>query len=79
MFVAEGLFFLNKVFEILNFLAENFVFIYMGLSLFTFNKHRWYPGFILASFVSLPASVTPQSMLYSLTKLSGRDIDWTYS
>ena len=41
-----------QVFEILNFLAENFVFIYMGLSLFTFNKHRWYPGFIVASFVS---------------------------
>lgn len=41
------------MFEILNFLAENFVFIYMGLSLFTFKKHRWYPGFIGVSFVSL--------------------------
>ena len=70
-----------QVFEILNFLAENFVFIYMGLSLFTFNKHRWYPGFILASFVSFLSVwlILLQSVLYFLTELLGWYTDWTCS
>ena len=40
------------MFELLNFVAENFVFSYMGLALFTYPSHQWIPGFILFSFVS---------------------------
>jgi len=43
----------KDLFDLLNFLAENFVFSYMGLSLFTYTNHQWVPGFILFSFVSL--------------------------
>ena len=42
----------KEVFELVNFLAENFIFAYMGLSLFTYSNHQWVPGFILFSFVS---------------------------
>lgn len=41
-----------QVFELLNFLMENFVFTYIGVSTFTFEKHNWDAGFILFAFVS---------------------------
>lgn len=43
----------KELFELVNFLAENFVFSYMGLSLFTFENHQWVPGFIAFSFVAI--------------------------
>ena len=46
----------KDLFELINFLAENFVFSYMGLSLFTYKNHQWVPGFIAVSFVSLHLS-----------------------
>ena len=45
------LFFL-QLFEVLHFLAENFIFSYMGLALFTFQNHIFSPIFILGAFVS---------------------------
>lgn len=43
----------KDLFELINFLAENFVFSYMGLSLFTYKNHQWVPGFITFSFVAI--------------------------
>jgi len=43
-----------QLFELLNFLMENFVFAYIGVSTFTFHRHYWNPWFILLAFVSLP-------------------------
>lgn len=43
----------KQMFELLNFLAENFIFSYIGVSMFTFPKHHFDPLFILAGFVSL--------------------------
>jgi sodium/hydrogen exchanger-like protein 6/7 len=43
----------KDLFELINFLAENFVFSYMGLSLFTYKNHQWVPGFIMFSFVAI--------------------------
>ncbi|KAI6079544.1 Sodium/hydrogen exchanger [Aix galericulata] len=40
------------LFEVLHFLAENFIFSYMGLALFTFQKHIFSPVFIIGAFVS---------------------------
>ena len=40
----------------LNFLMENFVFTYIGVSVFTFHKHSWNAGYILLSFVSFLCS-----------------------
>ena len=42
-----------QLFELLNFLAENFVFLYIGVSVFTFESVAWNPWFILGAFVSL--------------------------
>ena len=42
-----------QLFELLNFLAENFIFSYMGLALFTFKNHIFNPMFIVGAFVSL--------------------------
>lgn len=41
-----------QLFELLNFLAENFIFSYMGLTLFTFQNHAFNPMFIVGAFVS---------------------------
>ena len=41
-----------QTFALLNFLAESFIFSYMGLSLFTFQHHQWKIGFISWTFVS---------------------------
>ncbi|KAK2517395.1 hypothetical protein Q9233_013138 [Columba guinea] len=38
------------LFEVLHFLAENFIFSYMGLALFTFQKHIFSPIFIIGAF-----------------------------
>lgn len=45
---------LSQLFEVLHFLAENFIFSYMGLALFTFQNHVFSPIFILGAFVSFP-------------------------
>ncbi|KAK1804059.1 hypothetical protein P4O66_020101, partial [Electrophorus voltai] len=42
----------KQLFELLNFLAENFIFSYMGLTLFTFQNHVFNPIFIVGAFVS---------------------------
>uniref|UniRef100_A0A8C4ES41 Sodium/hydrogen exchanger n=1 Tax=Dicentrarchus labrax TaxID=13489 RepID=A0A8C4ES41_DICLA len=44
----------KQLFELLNFLAENFIFSYMGLTLFTFQNHVFNPMFIVGAFGALP-------------------------
>lgn len=43
----------KQIFELLNFLAENFIFSYIGVSMFTFPKHHFDPLFIFTGFVSV--------------------------
>ncbi|XP_072142588.1 sodium/hydrogen exchanger 9 [Dermacentor andersoni] len=45
----------KQLFELLNFLAENFIFSYIGVSMFTYKKHRWDAGFIMVAFLSIAA------------------------
>ncbi|XP_015610126.1 sodium/hydrogen exchanger 7 isoform X10 [Cephus cinctus] len=60
----------KQLFELLNFLAENFIFSYIGVSMFTFPKHHFDPGFIFAGFfcalVGRAANVYPLSFLLNL-------------
>ena len=42
----------KSLFELLNFLAENFIFSYIGVSMFTFPKHHFDIAFICIAFVS---------------------------
>ncbi|XP_051716009.1 sodium/hydrogen exchanger 6a [Ctenopharyngodon idella] len=60
----------KQLFELLNFLAENFIFSYMGLTLFTFQNHVFNPIFIvfafLAVFLGRAANIYPLSFLLNL-------------
>uniref|UniRef100_A0AAV2MKT3 Sodium/hydrogen exchanger n=1 Tax=Knipowitschia caucasica TaxID=637954 RepID=A0AAV2MKT3_KNICA len=60
----------KQLFELLDFLAENFIFSYMGLALFTFQNHVFNPMFIvgafLAVFVGRAANIYPLSLLLNL-------------
>lgn len=55
-----GVFFSPQLFEALHFLAENFIFSYMGLALFTFQNHIFSPIFIFGAFVSFFSFVRTQ-------------------
>lgn len=43
----------KQIFELLNFLAENFIFSYIGVSMFTFPRHHFDLLFITTGFVSI--------------------------
>ncbi|OCT80920.1 sodium/hydrogen exchanger 9 isoform X2 [Xenopus laevis] len=43
----------KQLFEFMNFLAENFIFCYMGLALFTFQNHMFNALFICGAFISV--------------------------
>uniref|UniRef100_A0A3B5MDU7 Sodium/hydrogen exchanger n=1 Tax=Xiphophorus couchianus TaxID=32473 RepID=A0A3B5MDU7_9TELE len=64
----------KQLFELLNFLAENFIFSYMGLTLFTFQNHVFNPMFIvgafLAVFVGRAANIYPLSLLLNLGRFN---------
>uniref|UniRef100_A0A8C6TKE2 Sodium/hydrogen exchanger n=1 Tax=Neogobius melanostomus TaxID=47308 RepID=A0A8C6TKE2_9GOBI len=60
----------KQLFELLNFLAENFIFSYMGLTLFTFQSHVFNPLFIIGAFLAVflgrAANIYPLSFLLNL-------------
>lgn len=60
----------KQLFELLNFLAENFIFSYMGLTLFTFQNHVFNPIFIVCAFLAVflgrAANIYPLSFLLNL-------------
>ncbi|XP_069574275.1 sodium/hydrogen exchanger 6-like [Brachyistius frenatus] len=60
----------KQLFEVLNFLAENFIFSYMGLTLFSFQSHIFNPMFIVGAFVAVflgrAANIYPLSFLLNL-------------
>ncbi|XP_020289197.1 sodium/hydrogen exchanger 7 isoform X5 [Pseudomyrmex gracilis] len=62
----------KQLFELLNFLAENFIFSYIGVSMFTFPKHHFDPGFIFAGFlcalIGRAANVYPLSFILNLAR-----------
>lgn len=60
----------KQVFELLNFLAENFIFTYIGVSIFTYQKHHWDAAFIVVAFLAIAvgraAHVYPLSFFLNL-------------
>ncbi|XP_062309548.1 sodium/hydrogen exchanger 6-like isoform X2 [Osmerus eperlanus] len=60
----------KQLFEVLNFLAENFIFSYMGLTLFSFQSHVFNPMFIIGAFIAVflgrAANIYPLSFLLNL-------------
>lgn len=63
-----------QLFELLNFLAENFIFSYMGLTLFTFQNHVFNPTFVVGAFIAIflgrAANIYPLSLLLNLGRRS---------
>ena len=63
----------KQLFELLNFMAENFIFTYIGVSMFTYPTHKWKYSFILIAFIATlagrAANIYPLSFLLNL----GRD------
>ncbi|XP_031165316.1 sodium/hydrogen exchanger 7 isoform X2 [Sander lucioperca] len=60
----------KQLFEVLHFLAENFIFSYMGLALFTFQNHIFSPIFIIGAFLAIfigrAFNIYPLSFLLNL-------------
>uniref|UniRef100_A0A3B3ZIG2 Sodium/hydrogen exchanger n=1 Tax=Periophthalmus magnuspinnatus TaxID=409849 RepID=A0A3B3ZIG2_9GOBI len=60
----------KQLFEVLHFLAENFIFSYMGLALFTFQNHIFSPIFIIGAFIAIfigrALNIYPLSFLLNL-------------
>ena len=61
----------TQTFELLNFLAETFIFSYIGLSVFAFTNHQWNVGFIGWSFMAIQVgralNIYPLSLFYKLS------------
>ncbi|KAG5447337.1 Sodium/hydrogen exchanger 9 [Clonorchis sinensis] len=62
----------KQFFELLNFLSENFVFAYIGVSTFTYQQHYWDVRFVfialLACIIARMVSVYPVSALINLCR-----------
>lgn len=62
----------KEIFELLNFLAENFIFSYIGVSMFTFPKHHFSAVFIITGFICAAigraVNIYPLSWLLNLNR-----------
>ncbi|KAE8604272.1 hypothetical protein XENTR_v10014649 [Xenopus tropicalis] len=65
----------KQLFEFMNFLAENFIFCYMGLALFTFQNHMFNALFIcgalISIFVARACNIYPLSFFLNLGRRKG--------
>ncbi|XP_030312033.1 sodium/hydrogen exchanger 9 isoform X2 [Calypte anna] len=70
----------KQLFEFMNFLAENVIFCYMGLALFTFQNHIFNPLFIFGAFVAVfvarACNIYPLSFLLNLGRK--QKIPWNF-
>lgn len=64
----------KQFFGLLNFMAENFIFSYVGVSMFTFSKHNFDPAFIFGAFVAIivgrALNIYPLAFLLNLGRKS---------
>lgn len=64
----------KQFFGLLNFMAENFIFSYVGVSMFTFSKHKFDAAFITGSFLAIivgrAVNIYPLSFLLNLGRKS---------
>ncbi|KAG3270792.1 solute carrier family 9 member A9 [Ictidomys tridecemlineatus] len=70
----------KQLFEFMNFLAENVIFCYMGLALFTFQNHIFNALFILGAFLAIfvarACNIYPLSFLLNLGRK--QRIPWNF-
>ncbi|XP_066455487.1 sodium/hydrogen exchanger 9 [Eleutherodactylus coqui] len=70
----------KQLFEFMNFLAENFIFCYMGLALFTFQNHIFNAlficGAVISIFVARACNIYPLTFFLNLGRK--RRIPWNF-
>eukprot|EP00794_Sanderia_malayensis_P011062 gene11062-12230_t len=71
----------KQLFGLLNFVTENFIFLYVGLTVFTFQNHQWQDvGFMAWAFLALAVSrlfnIYPLSFILNLKRK--RKITWNF-
>ncbi|XP_072329994.1 sodium/hydrogen exchanger 9-like isoform X2 [Scyliorhinus torazame] len=70
----------KQLFEFMNFMAENFIFCYMGVALFTYQNHIFNAlfifGAVVAIFVARACNIYPLSFLLNLRRK--RKIPWNF-
>ncbi|XP_041029234.1 sodium/hydrogen exchanger 9-like isoform X1 [Carcharodon carcharias] len=70
----------KQLFEFMNFMAENFIFCYMGVALFTYQNHIFNALFILGAFIAIlvarACNIYPLSFLLNLRRK--RKIPWNF-
>lgn len=68
----------KQIFNLLSFLSENFIFVYIGVTLLTFREQHWNTWFIITAFVAIfigrLLNVYPLSFLINLTRTTRRKI-----
>jgi sodium/hydrogen exchanger-like protein 6/7 len=69
-----------QTFELLNFLSENFIFSYIGISLFTFTTHIWDFRFIAWSFLAITVGriLNIYSLSFFLNLGRSGNISWNF-
>jgi sodium/hydrogen exchanger-like protein 6/7 len=62
----------KEIFNLLNFLSENFIFIYIGISMFTFGNHKWEFVFIFGALIAIVIArfinIYPLSFIINLSR-----------
>ncbi|XP_029473257.1 sodium/hydrogen exchanger 9 isoform X2 [Rhinatrema bivittatum] len=70
----------KQLFEFMNFLAENFIFCYMGLAMFTFQNHIFNLLFIFGAFIAIfvarACNIYPLSFILNLGRK--QKIPWNF-
>ncbi len=69
----------KEIFNLLNFLSENFIFVYIGISLFTYDQHQWEFSFILGAIIAVilarAINIYPLSYVINLSRSKKNKID----
>lgn len=62
----------KEIFGLLNFLSENFIFVYIGVTVFTYRNHQWEISFIIFSLLSViiarAVNIYPLAFLINLSR-----------
>ncbi|XP_042195329.1 sodium/hydrogen exchanger 9 [Callorhinchus milii] len=70
----------KQLFEFMNFMAENFIFCYMGVALFTYQNHIFNALFIIGAFIAIfvarACNIYPLSFLLNLGRK--QKIPWNF-
>ncbi len=69
----------KEIFNLLNFLSENFIFVYIGISLFTNGQQQWEFSFILGSILAVilarALNIYPLSYVINLSRSRNQKIE----